>query len=150
MWHVFCNAMNNIYTSRLNVLPDWDMFQTTLPEYASFHAAGRCISGGPIYITDTPGSHSMRLIRQMAAVSPRDPNRLVLLRPYNATQPLSPYIGYKSSLFLKISAILSQATLLAIFNVSATEHTELIPLRDLDVLSVGGTVGSGVSSKKRA
>src|SRR5699024_3505069 len=50
-WHVFCNAHNALLTRFLNVLPDWDMFQTSHP-YASFHAAARCVSGGPIYITD--------------------------------------------------------------------------------------------------
>ncbi|CUS06651.1 unnamed protein product, partial [Tuber aestivum] len=28
VWHVFANSMNNIYSSNLNCLPDWDMFQS--------------------------------------------------------------------------------------------------------------------------
>ncbi len=27
-WHIFCNNINNLYTSQLHILPDWDMFQT--------------------------------------------------------------------------------------------------------------------------
>src|SRR5271163_4632165 len=59
-WHVFCNAHNALLVQHLNVLPDWDMFQTSHP-YSGFHAAARCISGGPIYITDSPGQHNVSL-----------------------------------------------------------------------------------------
>lgn len=40
-------------TQHLNVIPDWDMFQT-VHEYSGFHAAARCVSGGPIYIVCSP------------------------------------------------------------------------------------------------
>ncbi|KAI7197876.1 glycoside hydrolase [Hortaea werneckii] len=39
-WHIFCNAHNALFTQHLNVLPDWDMFQTSHP-WAGFHAAAR-------------------------------------------------------------------------------------------------------------
>ena len=42
-WHVFCNAHNALFVQHLNVLPDWDMFQTSHP-YSGFHAASRCVS----------------------------------------------------------------------------------------------------------
>lgn len=42
-WHIFCNAHNSLLTQHLNVLPDWDMFQTDHP-WAGFHAAARCLS----------------------------------------------------------------------------------------------------------
>ena len=35
--------------------PDWDMFTTNLEEkYLRMHAIARCISGGPIYLSDSP------------------------------------------------------------------------------------------------
>ena len=129
-WHLFCNAMNNIYTSFLNVLPDWDMFQTSLPEYAGLHAAGRCISGGCIYITDTPGKHSLPLIKQMGATSIRAPERLVALRPSAASIPLDPYMAYNSNRLLKVCSIYGAVSMMAVFNVSTNENSELISLHD--------------------
>lgn len=127
-WHLFCNAMNNIFTSNFNVLPDWDMFQTSLPEYAGLHAAGRCISGGPIYITDSPYSHSLPLINRMSATSIRPPNRATILRPALVSLPLDPYIRYNSNRLLKISTVFNTAAMLAVFNVSQDENSELISL----------------------
>jgi Raffinose synthase or seed imbibition protein Sip1 len=77
-WHIFCNAHNTLFVQHLNVLPDWDMFQTSHP-YSSFHAAARCVSGGPIYITDTPGEHDLNLIAQITAENVR--GQTVILRP---------------------------------------------------------------------
>lgn len=124
--------MNNIYTSYLNVLPDWDMFQTSLPEYAGLHAAGRCISGGPIYITDTPGSHSLPLIEQMGATSIREPNRLVVLRPAAASIPLDPYVAYNSNRLLKVRSAYGAVSMMAVFNVSTDENSELISLSEFE------------------
>ena len=39
-WHLFANAHNTLLTQHLNILPDWDMFQTD-HEFAGFHAAAR-------------------------------------------------------------------------------------------------------------
>ncbi|KAH9826905.1 glycoside hydrolase family 36 protein, partial [Teratosphaeria destructans] len=69
-WHIFCNAHNAVFTQHLHVLPDWDMFQTSHP-WASFHAAARAVSGGPIYFTDEPGKHDIQLLGQMTAQTPR-------------------------------------------------------------------------------
>ncbi|OAA62064.1 raffinose synthase protein [Niveomyces insectorum RCEF 264] len=67
-WHVWTNAYNSLLTQHLNVLPDWDMFQT-VHGYSGFHAAARCVSGGPIYITDVPGQHDVDLLRQMTGTA---------------------------------------------------------------------------------
>jgi hypothetical protein len=67
-WHIFCNAHNAVLTQHLNILPDWDMFQTSGP-LPDLHAAARCSSGGPIYVTDVPGQHDVDLIRQMTSKS---------------------------------------------------------------------------------
>ncbi len=76
-WHIFCNAHTNVLTQHLNVLPDWDMFQTS-HQYSAFHAAARCINGGPIYFTDTPGEHDINLINQITA---RNKENTIILRP---------------------------------------------------------------------
>ncbi|KAF8540984.1 glycoside hydrolase superfamily [Trichophaea hybrida] len=128
LWHLFCNAMNNIFTNHLNCLPDWDMFQTSLPVYGGVHAAGRCISGGPIYITDSPGSHSVPILNQMSAASVREPDRLIVLRPSRISLPLDPYVAYNGNRLLKLATIFGSTSMLAVFNVSSCENSELISL----------------------
>ncbi|KAG0636371.1 glycoside hydrolase superfamily [Tuber brumale] len=131
VWHVFANSMNNIYTSNLNCLPDWDMFQSALPTYAGFHAAARCISGGPIYITDTPGHHNVSLIKQIGAYSPQ--GYTVALRPSCIALPTDPFVAYNSNRLLKVgnfSGGRGGSSTLAVFNVSESQNSELLSVDD--------------------
>ena len=125
-WHIFCNAHNSLLTQHLNVLPDWDMFQTSHP-WASFHAAARCVSGGPIYFTDEPGKHDIRLIHQMTAQTPR--GKTVILRPSIVGKATDPYNGYDSLALLKVGTYVGQARtgtgILGIFNAVSYTHLTL-------------------------
>lgn len=100
-WHVWANAHNSIFTQYLNVIPDWDMFQTK-HAFSGFHAAARCVSGGPIYITDTPGSHDVDLINEMTAV--KTTGGSIVLRPSVVGKSITAYPAYKSKSILKISS----------------------------------------------
>jgi raffinose synthase len=44
--------------------PDWDMFQSGHP-MGAFHAAGRAVSGGPVYVSDRPGAHDFDVLRSL-------------------------------------------------------------------------------------
>ncbi|WPH02255.1 Hypothetical protein R9X50_00511100 [Acrodontium crateriforme] len=128
-WHIFCNAHNSLLTQHLNVLPDWDMFQTSHP-WAAFHAAARCVSGGPIYITDTPGQHDKKLITQMTAPTLR--GQTVILRPHTVGRSMDAYNSYHASCILKIGTHVGYAQsgsgILGVFNVSGRRIHEFIPL----------------------
>ncbi len=100
-WHVWANAHNSLLTQHLNVLPDWDMFQTD-HGYAGFHAAARCISGGPIYITDVPGRHDLDLIKPLTVVTPR--GKTVIFRPSVLGRSIHPYAGYEDGSLLKVGS----------------------------------------------
>lgn len=100
-WHVWTNAHNTLLTQHLNVLPDWDMFQT-VHDYSGFHAAARCVSGGPIYITDVPGQHDIDLIRQMSGLTPR--GKTVIFRPSVLGKSIDQYVGYHDNSLLKVGA----------------------------------------------
>lgn len=100
-WHVWTNAHNSIFTQHLNVLPDWDMFQT-VHDYSGFHAAARCVSGGPIYITDVPGEHNMDLIGQMTGTTPR--GKTIIFRPSVVGKTVYPYMGYDDDSLLKVGS----------------------------------------------
>lgn len=105
-WHVWANAHNSLFTRYLNVLPDWDMFQTK-HEYGGFHAAARCVSGGPIYITDVPGKHDMEIIRAMTGVTVR--GKTVIFRPSVVGRSASHYIGFDEGQMLKVGAYHGQS-----------------------------------------
>lgn len=133
-WHIFCNAGNAVFTQHLNVTPDWDMFQT-VHDYSAYHAAGRCISGGPVYITDEPGKHNIDLIKQMTGPSVKiqsGKHKTVIFRPDNFGKTVDPYVAYEDEVLLKVGNHVGRSetgtSLLAVFNVSSRPITELMPL----------------------
>ncbi|KAL8946476.1 MAG: hypothetical protein Q9222_007137, partial [Ikaeria aurantiellina] len=141
-FHIFTNSFNALLTSHLNVLPDWDMFQTSHP-YSSFHASARCLSGGPIYITDTPGQHSLPLIHAMTAPTISSTTRI--LRPNRLAKTIESdiYTGYDELRFLKLGVVHCGSTsdyvvgMLGVYNVSEQALAELVPLRDFDGVREG-------------
>ncbi|KAL1898578.1 hypothetical protein Sste5346_003482 [Sporothrix stenoceras] len=127
-WHVWTNAHNSLFTQHLNVLPDWDMFQT-VHGYSTFHAAARCVSGGPIYITDTPGKHDLGLINQMTGKSVYD--KTVIFRPSVVGRSLDQYVGFHDNVLLKVGSYHGNSAgtgILAVFNVSERRVHEVVPL----------------------
>ncbi|KAI9825876.1 MAG: hypothetical protein M1832_000817 [Thelocarpon impressellum] len=129
-WHIFCNAHNSLLTQNLNLLPDWDMFQTAHP-WASFHAAARCVSGGPVYITDEPNKHDLEIIHQMTAQSVR--GSTVILRPA-VGRTTQQYLNYHAARLLKIGTYVGMAStgtgILGVFNISTAPLTELLQLSE--------------------
>ncbi|KFZ15674.1 hypothetical protein V501_02622 [Pseudogymnoascus sp. VKM F-4519 (FW-2642)] len=125
--HIWTNAHNSILTQHLDVVPDWDMFQT-VNEYAEYHAAARCMSGGPIYITDIPGEHDTALIRKMTGTTPD--GKTVILRLSSGGKSIQPYSTYEDDLLLKLGAYHEplRSPVLAIFNISTRPLTELLPI----------------------
>ncbi|KAK9454575.1 raffinose synthase or seed imbibition protein Sip1-domain-containing protein [Dipodascopsis uninucleata] len=100
-WHIFCNAMNATMTSLLYAFPDWDMFMTDLEHYSSQHAASRCLSGGPVYITDAIDRHNMNIIKMIQSSTIQETS--IVARPSRAALPIDPYFDIKdrSIMFLK-------------------------------------------------
>ncbi|KIX93977.1 uncharacterized protein Z520_10314 [Fonsecaea multimorphosa CBS 102226] len=128
-WHVFVNAHNALFTQHLNILPDWDMFQSSHP-YSGFHAAARCVSGGPIYITDTPGEHDVDLIHQMTALNPR--GQTVILRPSCVGKSMGVYDKYDEKGVLKIGVYDGRSDvgsgMLGVFNIAESEVSFILPI----------------------
>ena len=61
--HLYCNAQMGLWFGEF-MQPDWDMFQSA-HAMGSFHAAGRAVSGGPVYVSDTPDAHNFELLRKL-------------------------------------------------------------------------------------
>ena len=137
-WHVFCNAHNALLTRYLNALPDWDMFQTSHP-YASFHAAARCVSGGPVYITDEPGRHDINVLNQMTA--PTVQGSTVILRPSVIGRTIDVYHDYNEGHILRVGSYTGWAKtgsgILGLFNIHSAESSAIISLQDFSGIHEG-------------
>ncbi|KAH6853927.1 glycoside hydrolase superfamily [Chaetomium sp. MPI-CAGE-AT-0009] len=163
-WHVFANAHNALLTQHLNVIPDWDMFQTHPDhdddddangddttnqaqrererererEWATFHAAARCVGGGPVCVTDAPGRHDLALLRAVAGPTPR--GRTVVFRPSVPGRAMDVYGAYRggddgggAAVLLKVGAYHGRAGtgtgIVGLFNVREEGAvTEVLPL----------------------
>jgi len=61
--HLYINALVSLWFGHF-VHPDWDMFQSG-HSAGRFHAIGRAISGGPVYVSDKVGVHDFDLLRKL-------------------------------------------------------------------------------------
>jgi len=56
-------SYNSLWMGQI-IQPDWDMFQSD-HQCAKFHAGSRAICGGPVYVSDSVGSHDFELIKKL-------------------------------------------------------------------------------------
>lgn len=124
------------------------MFQTA-GAFPGMHAAARCLSGGPIYITDVPGRHDKSLIDQMTA--PNLHGSLHILRPEILGRSLEGYNRPDSHRFLRIGSAHKGARLLGLFNLGEERRSEIIspssfqpPGIDLESCIVKSHVGNKI------
>ena len=61
--HLYTNAQVGAWFGEF-VHPDWDMFQSGHP-MGAYHAAGRAVSGAPVYVSDKPDAHDFTLLRKL-------------------------------------------------------------------------------------
>ena len=61
--HLVSCAYNTVMLGEI-ATTDWDMFHSKHP-FAGMHAAARAISGGPVYVSDSPGNHDAELLRRL-------------------------------------------------------------------------------------
>lgn len=61
--HLVSCAYNSVMLGEIATM-DWDMFHSKHP-FAGMHAAARAVSGGPVYVSDSPGNHDADLLRRL-------------------------------------------------------------------------------------
>jgi raffinose synthase len=61
--HLYTNAQVSMWFGEF-IHPDWDMFQSG-HEMGAFHAAGRAVSGGPVYVSDKPDEHNFDVLKKL-------------------------------------------------------------------------------------
>ncbi|KAF3934608.1 Alpha-galactosidase [Dactylellina cionopaga] len=149
-WHIFSNAHNGVFSSRLNVTPDWDMFQTK-HDWGSYHAAARCISGGPVYITDEVGSHDLSVIKQITAKGRN--GEAVILRPNGVARSLEFFTGFNEGRPVKIINTTGpdgyKIKLVGTFDLDGgKERTDMISMKD--VVGASDFVGEDSREKEYA
>lgn len=105
------------------------MFQTSHP-FSSFHAAGRCLSGGPVYFTDEPGKHDIDLIKQMTARTTL--GKTAILRPPLIGKTTSIYTAYEEERLLRVGTFCggkgNGTGILGFFNMSQRPLSEFVNL----------------------
>ena len=65
--HIVSCAYNSIMLSQIGTC-DYDMFHSK-HSHAEMHAAARAVSGGPVYVSDSPGAHDAALLRRLVLPS---------------------------------------------------------------------------------
>ncbi|MBC8141172.1 MAG: hypothetical protein H7Y38_07000 [Armatimonadetes bacterium] len=99
--HLWVNAHVSAWWGQF-VHPDWDMFQSGHP-MGLYHAAGRAVSGSPIYVSDKPGTHDVSVLRRLVTPEGR------------VFRCASPGVPTRDCLFADVT---KDAVLLKIVNVS--------------------------------
>ena len=61
--HLYTNAQVGVWFGQF-LHPDWDMFQSNHP-WGAYHAAGRAVSGSPLYVSDKVDGHDFILLRKL-------------------------------------------------------------------------------------
>ncbi|KAF7934962.1 uncharacterized protein EAE98_003007 [Botrytis deweyae] len=143
-WHIHTNSHTSHLTTHLeNIIPDWDMFQTSsqIPHYSTYHAAARSLSGGLLSITDTPSHHDTSIISRLSCTpfqspsSPLSPPLILRTHPAKSTS-VYPSSHAHRILKLRTSTLKTNIKVLGLFNTfSSSSVTEIIGLEDFFPLS---------------
>jgi raffinose synthase len=112
--HVIENAYNSLWWSQM-VYPDFDMFQSHHPN-AEYHAIARAISGGPIYITDSPAKNNFDIINKLIY---SDGKIIRSDRPAMPTQDCL-FLVQDPKIF-KLQSMSRKAGMLAVFNAADSD-----------------------------
>jgi len=61
--HLYTNSQVDMWFGQF-VHPDWDMFESG-HKMGAYHAAGRAVSGSPVYVSDKPDGHDFDVLRKL-------------------------------------------------------------------------------------
>jgi raffinose synthase len=115
--HVLMALYNSLYFSQM-VWPDFDMFES-YNTYATFHAAARAISGGPVYITDTPGKQKFDVLWPLV-----DANGRIIRADMPALLTEDCLFQLQDNSPLKAFSFAGNAGLMAVFNAADADKVE--------------------------
>jgi raffinose synthase len=124
--HMYTNAQVGLWFGEF-IHPDWDMFQSG-HEMGVYHAMGRAVSGGPVYVSDKPDGHNFDVLRRL--VLP-DGGILRARLPGRPTKDCLFVDPTKEDVLLKIFNHNNDAGVIGIFNTryEPDEESGLNPIR---------------------
>ena len=115
--HVLMALYNSLYFSQM-VYTDFDMFESN-NTYGAYHAAARAISGGPVYVTDTPGKQKFDVLWPLVDAR----GRIIRAdRPAMLTEDC--LFQLQDNKPLKAFSFAGNAGLLAVFNAADADQVE--------------------------
>lgn len=109
--HLYTNALFGVWFGQF-LHPDWDMFQSGHP-VGAFHAAGRAVSGSPIYVSDKPDAHDFNLLKKLVLPDGR------VMRPIGIGTPTDDCLFHdptKENILLKIKNDNVVGKVIGVFN----------------------------------
>ncbi|KAI9360849.1 glycoside hydrolase superfamily [Zopfochytrium polystomum] len=115
-WHVYTNAINTLMLGTFSAgrtILDWDMFHS-VHTYGWLHGCARAVSGGPVYVSDKPGSHDGGLLRALTAGG-----RGLRCRGAGGAASPARLDGASGAVFVDPTRAAAGASLLAVRNVNA-------------------------------
>lgn len=115
--HLFANAQNSVWFGEF-IHPDWDMFQSGHAA-GPFHAAGRAVSGGPVYVSDKPNGHNFEVLGKLV-----DAEGDVLLAdlPGRPTRDCLLHDVTKEDVLLKVFSLNNSGGVIGAFNAKFDEN----------------------------
>lgn len=120
--HLYANAQVALWFGEF-MHPDWDMFQSG-HEWGAYHAAGRAISGGPVYVSDKPGEHNFELLRRLVC---RDGTVLRCDEPARPTLDTICVDPTRDDVLLKVWSRSGPAAVIGVFNARGLPEGDAPP-----------------------
>ena len=121
--HLYTNAQVGAWFGEF-VHPDWDMFQSGHP-MGAYHAAGRAVSGGPVYVSDKPGVHDFALLHRLVLSDGSVPRADLPGRP---TRDCLFHDPTREDVLLKLFSRNGEAGVVGVFNARYEAENALPPL----------------------
>lgn len=134
--HLWTNMYNAVWLGQCQ-WPDWDMFQSGHP-WGRYHAIARALSGGPVYVSDKPGTSDYSLLKRLVAA---DGKVLRCDQPARVTRDLLFVNPLEAARLLKVQNLWQQTGLLGVFHpgteAEAPAVEETVTAADVDGLGQG-------------
>ena len=121
--HLYTNAQVGAWFGEF-VHPDWDMFQSGHP-MGAYHAAGRAVSGGPVYVSDKPGVHDFALLHKLVLSDGSVPRADLPGRP---TRDCLFHDPTREDVLLKLFSRNGEAGVVGVFNARYEAENALPPI----------------------
>lgn len=118
--HLYVNSQVSLWFGEF-IQPDWDMFQSAHAA-GPYHAAGRVVGGGSIYVSDKPDKHNFDLLKKLVL---SDGSILRADAPGRPTRDCLFHDCTREDVLLKIFNTYGQTGIVGAFNAQSAAETSV-------------------------